>query len=974
MPSLKEKKIDSALKEGLTRGDFLKTMGVGLAALGGACDWRWPHAKAVPEINRQEGVTPGVARWYASTCGGCSASCGALVKVRDGRPIKLEGLKKHPLSEGGLCARGQATLLDLYDSGRLHEPMVKERKVSWAHWDQNVIEKLKELKNKKAPIRLVTQTMTSPSLKSAIEIFLAEYPSAKQVSYDPVSSSAILDAHQKTHGHRVLPHYLFAKAKTIVSFDADFLGTWISPVEFARNWAHNRVPKSDNPTMSWHAHFEPRMSLTGANADLRIPIKPSEEYGTVAALAVRVAKNLGISAPYILASATTVSREALDQTADALSKGKKESLVVSGSSDISVQILVNWMNSVLGNYGETLDIQKPSLVREGDDAAMEDFAREMIAGKISGVIFLGANPVYDHPQGKELGEALRHVALTVAIADRPDETASKCSYMAPLSHSLESWGDAEPIPGTITIVQPTIRPLFNSRASTETLLSIADKAQSAYDFLRSYWKTHIFPKQKNQHEFDTFWDSALESGLVSYTAPSLSQPRFSEASLSAVKPSRHMAPSGEFEFVSYPTINLYDGHQAFNPWLEELPDPITRVSWGNYVQFSPTDAKRLNIAEGRMVRVKNGKNSFEIPAQIQLGMPEGVVAVALGYGRAKANDIAANYPITKIKFFPVEEDALDTANAYPLLHSSSVSISALDRVSPLAKVQQYDFQKDPYLQQSRNVLKEETLEEYAKKAASGGASSDASSGNGLWSKHDYPGHKWAMSVDLSRCTGCAACVIACQSENNIPTVGKAEVRKSRDMYWIRIDRYYSGSATDAPENPTTAFQPMTCQQCDNAPCETVCPVEATTHSSEGINMQTYNRCVGTRYCENNCPYKVRRFNWFDYDRDDKVQDLVLNPDVTVRQRGVMEKCNFCYQRIREVEITSQIENRPLKDGEIQPACVQSCPTQALVFGDINDSNAQIATDAVASRAYRALEELGTKPSIYYQTKVRNVKA
>ncbi len=972
MPSLKEKKIDTALKTGLTRGDFLKTMGVGLAALGGACDWRWPHAKAVPEIDRPEGVTPGVARWQASTCGGCSASCGALVKIRDGRPIKMEGLKKHPLSQGGLCARGQATLLDLYDSGRLKDPLLSGKKVSWADWDKAVVAKMKSLRGKQ--VRLVTQTLPNPSLNAAIAEFLNANPSIKHVVYDPISSSSILDAHQKTHGKRVLPHYQFAKAKAIVGFDADFLGTWISPVEFASDWAKGRVPTSGSPKMSRHIHFEPRVSLTGSNADLRVPIKPSEEYSTVASVAIRLAKILGTVVPHVGEVSTTASSESLDQAAQILAQHKKEGLVVSGSSDLSVQILVNWMNSVLGNYGNTLDIQKPSLVRSGSETGMEEFVKEAISGRIAGVIFVEANPVYDHPLGEELAKALSKMEMVVSLSNRLDETASHAPFVAADSHPLESWGDAEPVPGVITIVQPAIRPLFNSRPAMETLLALAGKTQSAYDFVRAYWKSHVFPKQKSSHNFDHFWDASLESGVASYEAPSLSHTSFSSAALAEVKNSRPKVKEGDFEFVAYSPINLYDGHQAFNPWLEELPDPVTRVSWENYVQFSPADAKRLGIVEGRMVRVSSGKKSFEIPAQIQLGMPEGVVAAALGYGRITADDIAANYPITKIKFFPVKIATLHTANVYPFLNSSLVSVAAGEKIHPLAKIQRYDFQRDPYLQDKRHALREETLEEYAKNASGGGSSSGADSGDGLWDKHEYPGHKWAMSVDLNRCSGCAACVIACQAENNIPTVGKSEVRKSRDMYWIRIDRYYSGSETNAPQNPTVAFQPMTCQQCDNAPCETVCPVAATTHSSEGINMQTYNRCVGTRYCENNCPYKVRRFNWFDYDRDDAVQDLVLNPDVTVRQRGVMEKCNFCYQRIRDVEITTQIENRKIHDGEVQPACVQSCPTQALVFGDINDSNSQVASKAVSTRVYRALEELGVKPSIYYQTKVRNVKS
>ncbi len=960
----------------LQRRDFLSILGASFAALGlSACDLRAPKETVVPYLQEVEGYVPGVANWFASTCSGCSAACGILAKTREGRPIKLEGNPEHPLSQGGLCARGQAVVLDLYDSVRFKGPKVDDTAVSWENVDQTIKDALAEVSNREGAIRLLSSTVHSPTMARAIELFLEAYPGSRHIAYDSLSSSSILDAHYLTHGTRTLPWYRFDKAKVIVGFDADFLGTWISPVQFTRDWATGRTLGENHEWMSHHVQFEPRMSLTGSNADQRIRIRPSDMASMVAELARGVGVIQGKSIPAYIESipkSQMADAEIIGKVARELANEPGRGLVVCGSSDASVQAMINFINDALGNYGETLDLTRPSLQRQGDDGALQDLITEMNEGRVDALIMFGANPVYDQVSGKAFGEAMARVGTTVSLSDRSDETSAVAQIVCPDHHSLESWGDAHPRMGVYSLLQPMMGPLYETRAACESLLAWAGRDVSAYDFLREVWREKIHPLDPGHGSFEPFWIKSLQDGVCVIESEVVPAARYRNAKIA--EPTTAFSgdgADGQFELVVYPSVALADGRQANNPWLQELPDPISKVAWGNYASVSPEAAERLGAMEGRIVQLRAADLAIQVPLHVQPGMIDGVVAVALGYGRNVAGKVAANFPTQKM--FGIEKELLGGANAYPLLQTPHVSIQLIDGFDPLAKSQTYDIQTLPFLGTMRPQIQEIELEEIEHPTHDDHEEghSDLES---LWPEHEYPGHKWAMSIDLNKCTGCAACVVGCQAENNVPVVGKAEFRKNREMHWIRIDRYYSGSEEGPSPDPRTNFQPMLCQHCDNAPCETVCPVLATVHSSEGLNMQVYNRCVGTRYCANNCPYKVRRFNWFDYAHQDLVQNLVLNPDITIRTRGIMEKCSFCVQRIQDVKHQAALEGRVPDDNEIKPACAQSCPSQAIIFGDINNAESSVAKLRKDARSYAVIPEIGTGPAVSYLKKVRNEKA
>ncbi|MBI2193404.1 MAG: 4Fe-4S dicluster domain-containing protein [Planctomycetes bacterium] len=962
-------------RDGIRRRQFLEILASSFTAMSlSGCGFRPPKEKIIPYLEQPEDVLPGVAQGYASTCGCCPAACGMLVKCRDGRPIKLEGNPQHPLSHGGLCARGHAGLLDLYDSERLRGPLAHGLPSSWPLVDAEILRQLAGIREQNGPIRILSRTVTSPTLRQAIAEFSRVFPTTRHVTSDPVSSSAILEAHRRTHGERALPGYRFERAKVIVSFDADFLGTWISPVEFTRGWAQGRRLGLERSTVSWHVQCEARQSLTGGNADLRIPIRPSDLLAAVLDLGSRVARRLRFeSGEKLLASGepSAIPPETLDRIAERLVDHLGRSLVVSGSNDLDVQLAVNFINHLLNNYGNTLDLSQPSLQQEGNDEAWDALVSDMEEAKVSALILLDANPAYEHPRREAFRRGLAKVRLTLSLAPRKDETASLVGFVCPDHHFLESWGDAHPHLGVYSTAQPAVAPLFNTRAATESLLTWSGIPSTAYDFLRKYWRENLFPRQKRWEDFEAFWDNALHEGVTLIEEERLKPAAFNLQAMADLRPIRPPVAAGELELVVHPGIPLGDGRQANNPWLQELPDPITKVTWGNVASLSAASARSLGVVEGRIVEIAAGDRAVRLPVHIQPGMPPNVVAIALGYGRWAAGKIAANEPIRKM--LPIERESPGGEDLYPFLGTPSVRITPTGQMAALAKTQTYDYQAPPGNGRPRPLAREATPEQAVPEAGPQppGHSEDPAEGPALWPAHEYPGHRWAMAIDLNACTGCSACVVACQAENNIPVVGKAEIRKKRDMHWIRIDRYYSGSESNPEENPSVSFQPLLCQHCENAPCETVCPVLATLHSSEGLNMQVYNRCVGTRYCANNCPYKTRRFNWFDYAHNDLLQNLALNPDVTVRTRGIMEKCSFCAQRIAEAKARARSEGRRVVDGEVQPACVQSCPSAALVFGDIRDPRSRVARAATSGRAYALLSEVGTKPSITYLARVRD---
>jgi molybdopterin-containing oxidoreductase family iron-sulfur binding subunit len=960
------------------RRGFLKAAGFSLAgAVASGCE-RSPVQRAIPFLHQPEEVTPGRALWYASTCRACAAGCGVLVKARDGRPIKLEGNPEHPIGRGGLCAVGQASVLGLYDSYRYTGPRRNGQATTWAEIDRDLVTWLDAIRQARGAVRFLSDTITSPTLQAALDKFLAGFADARHVSYDALSSSAILDAHVRTHGRRVLPHYRFDRAAVIVGIDADFLGTWISPVEFAQAYRDGRLLEGDPPRCSYHVQVEGRLSITGTKADARVRIAPDEAGPVLEQLAVRFAARAGVAFE-AGGDPPPVDAAILDEVARRLWEARGASLVVAGSQDVAVQVLANFINHLLGNYGATIDLERPSRQRQGDDSALAQLIEELRAGSVAALFVAGANPAYDLPLGDEFPALLRKVGLVVSFAGAPDETSALAGFVCPDHHPLEAWSDAEPVTGWASVAQPAVNPLGNTRAIVESLSAWMGDARPAYDLVRQHWETTLLPRATEAATLQSFWDRTVHDGVASLQVPPAAAAPFDAA---AVKPlGRAETPQADALVLAlYAKVGILDGRHAHNPWLQELPDPISKVTWDNYASVSPVAAARLGVAEGDVVRLETADASgvtMSLPVWVQPGQHDRMVAVALGYGRVGTDRFAAVGPRWIGARPSVGENGLAGVSAAPFLvlrdgaldyDARRVRVTATGARTELASTQRHHSIIEPRRVSSagaRPVVRETTVDALA--ARSAGAAPERRHED-LWpDDHPVTGHKWGMVIDLSACTGCSACVVACQAENNTPVVGRDEVRRQREMHWLRIDRYF----TDAGGDVDVVHQPMMCQHCANASCETVCPVLATVHSDEGLSEQVYNRCVGTRYCANNCPYKVRRFNWFTYAHPDERENLVLNPDVVVRTRGVMEKCSLCVQRIQEAKIDAKRRGARVADGDAHTACEQSCPSRAIVFGDLNDAKSRIAALVKDGRYFRVLEELNERPNVGYLTVVRN---
>jgi molybdopterin-containing oxidoreductase family iron-sulfur binding subunit len=833
----------------VARRSFLKAAGFSFAAAAlSGCE-----RPAEQKIVRNAAATsvPGRAVYYASTCGACSAACGLLVKTTDGRPIKLEGNPDHPLSHGGLCAVGQASILGLYDSQRLRTPLSHGKETTWNQIDTEVIAALK----KGGAVRLLGATIHSPTTRRVIREFVSGFPDAKHIEYDALSCSAICDAYQQTHGARILPQYRLDRAQVIVSFDADFLGTWISPVQFTHDWRAGRTLAGKPPKLSLHVQVESRMSLTGAKADRRIVLSPNEIEESVAQLACAIAKKA--KQPLTIKSSNPIQPSVIDELADALWRNRGKSLIASGSDRVETQLLVNHINAFLENEGKTIDLQSPSNQRRGDDAAIAALRREIAEEKIAALFVQGANPLFDI---EGFSEVIKKVPLVVSFAGHLDETAKLAHLVCPEPHWLETWSDHEPVAGVVSIGQPAMNPIGQTRSMLESLCVWMGRPAAGYERVRETW---------TQQE----WDVTVERGFF------VAQPTTVVERKQEAVPLKWQSRPEEsaLKVVVYSSLTMLDGRGAHNAWLQELPDPITKCTWGNVASISPTTAKAQNLSAGDVLRIQTESGAtIEIPVHIQPGQHDDVIAIAVGFGREGTDRFSTIGP-QWLEGKPTVQRGNTIGVRVPMSwNGASVTVERTGERKPLACTQEHHTITSP-------IVQETTLQAYLDDPSAGSHESDAESS--LWSAdHNYPGCKWGMAIDMNACTGCSACVVACQVENNIPVVGRDEVVRQREMHWLRIDRYYSGPVDDK----RVAFQPMMCQHCDNAGCEAVCPVLATVHSSEGLNQQVYNRCVGTRYCANNCAFKVRRFNWFDYTHTDTLQNLVLNPDVTVRSRGVME--------------------------------------------------------------------------------------
>ena len=964
--------VQGATELRMDRGAFLKLVGFGVAgaALAGC---NKAAEKALPYLVQPEESIPGVSNYYATVCGGCSAGCGALAKTRDARPLKLEGNPSHPLNTGALCATGQASVLGVYDERRLKGPQIGGKEASWDDLDQALKADLAKLKSKGGKLRILSKTLLSPTVHGQIQALLAGHPGAKHVVYDALSSSAILEAHAQTHGRRALPHFKLDLADVIIGFEADFLGTWISPVEFAKAYQAGRRADSKTSRFSKHIQVEGGMTVTGGKADQRLTVKPSQ----IAQALAHLAKRLGAPAAWALGESPLEAKD-LDAMASQLNKAHGSSLVLCGSQDLQAQLITNWINNRLGNYGRTLDLARPSLQRQGDDQATAALVEEIKKGEVEALIVLNADPVYDLPNGAELAEALKKVPVTVSLAGGDDDTAALCKYRAPEPHWLESWSDAEPLLGTVGLIQPSLRPQHNTRQASESFATWAGGGKKdALALLQEHWKLHIAPKAAHGKPFAEFWDDSLKLGVVA-TGDAAAAGGFREPKVKA-------APAAEgLELAFFPRVSLLDGTHAINPWLQEMPDPISKIAWDQTVAVAPATARKLGLSQGDMISLAadGAQGTLTLPVHIQAGQQAETLSVPIGYGRPgtdRFHSVGPKWLLAKPVVEPGQRLGASVAAFQPVSlgltqwHRAQVTLKPTGENIELACTQLHQSLDVPdrlVPQGGKRVpiVQEFTLDEFRKGSAAERHEGKDGPGS-MYDEHEYPGHRWAMAVDMNACNGCSACVVACNVENNIPVVGRDEVRRAHEMHWIRIDRYYSEAEDGGLD---VVAQPMMCQHCGHAPCEPVCPVDATVHSSEGLNMQVYNRCVGTRYCANNCPYKVRRFNWFDYPALTGEESLALNPDVTVRSRGVMEKCNFCVQRVQEQKAEAKRRgDDTIKDGDIKTACQQTCPAEAIVFGDINDPASRVSRLAGDARAYKVLEELNVKPSVSYLGIVRN---
>ncbi len=946
---------ESEIKGKSSRRDFLKMLGfsVGTVALVSSC--QMPVRKAIPLLNQPEELIPGVPNFYASTFFDGNDFCSILVKTRESRPIKIEGNDLSSLTKGGTSARVQASVLNLYDDARLRAPRRGEADTSWEEIDRNLLIELKGHRDRNRKVVLLTSTIISPSTKEIIKEFTSVYPNVEWIQYDPVSYSAIRKAHEMNFGSAVIPGYDFSKAKTIVSFNADFLGNWLMPVAFTRQFSSGRNMTNGNKEMSRLYMYESRLSLTGSNADYRYAIRPSEEASVLMNLYNKIASATGNKTYSSPSTSADVSKAAAD-----LLKNKGKSLVVSGTNNYGIQMTVNAINQMLENYGNTLDLGRPINLKQGKEADMVRLVEEMNAGSVHGLLVYNVNPVYDYALSDEFVNGIKKVKTRVSFAETLDETAALCEYICTDSNYLESWNDAEPVKGHFSFQQPAVTTIFNTRQFQDSLLQWIDIKVDFSTYMEEYWKAMLSQHEESMDDFSGFWNKFKHDGVLEHPVGEASQPDFVSHELSANRP-----PLEGLEVVLYEKLGIGTGKYANNPWLQEMPDPITTATWDNYVQVSIAYAREHNLKYEDVVMV-NG--TFELPVIVQPGQPAGTVAIALGYGRTSAGKAGNNVG----------------KNAYPLMNFNGgycdVSGTPVTIEKIAGKTYELACTQTHHTMEDRPIARETTLPQYLADPGSGNEQHKFDDENNvtLYSKIDFDGIHWGMTIDLTTCTGCANCVIACQSENNVPVIGKDQIRKRRIMHWMRIDRYYSAEE----ESPDVYHMPVMCQHCDNAPCENVCPVAATNHSSEGLNQMAYNRCIGTRYCVNNCPYKVRRFNWyefvnndkFDYNLNSDLGKMVLNPDVIVRQRGVVEKCSLCIQRLQAGKLTAKMENRALVDGEVQTACSQSCPTGAIQFGNLKDNNSVVVRNNKEDRMYHLLERIHTLPSTSYLTMVRNREA
>ncbi|MEJ2422230.1 MAG: TAT-variant-translocated molybdopterin oxidoreductase [Acidobacteriota bacterium] len=957
-------------KDPVSRRRFLSLMGAS-AALAATVACQKPDEKTiVPYTKKPRDVIPGVANYYASTYQEGRVPYGVLIKTREGRPIHIDGNDEHPVFNGKTSLRAQAEVIGLYSPDRLRGPKMDGRPSNWKAANDRIISALKKASGSGKEVLLLTPAVISPTRRKVIEAFKSKVPNLRHVEWEPALSPTAEKAAESLYGKALTPVYHLEAANVILAAEADFLGAMESQVTSIAGYAARRRLKSPDEPISRLYAVEGAMSLTGTKADQRLRLRPSHAARFLFAVAGALHGRHGVAlpagfpagslAPFVLDDVVKqqkLGKSVVDAMVADLAREGKHSLVMAGPSlPAEAHVAAELINVMLGVEGTTVETAySPDPVPLASTAEVSKLASEMSAGKYGLAVFWDVNPLYALPGAEAFQSAMKKVPLNVRLGLEEDETAEACQIVLPVNHWMESWGDYEAAANLLSLQQPVIRPLYDTKPAEEILLawtqSLGGDVQTDYrKYLMARWQSEVYPKGTFA-DFDQFWTAAVHDGILRRNAQARPprSPRaaaFTEAAGKAAS-----EPSDALELLLAPDKRLWDGRYGNIGWLQELPEPVTKMSWENVLAFSPADAKKMDLSDGDLVKVAAGSGSVVLPALIQPGQAEGVVFTTLGYGRTPgsvASGVGANTFV------------LQGGEAHPFF-SEDAKVTATGDSKSLVRTQ-HQFR---LLGREEYITHLWSMDTYAKEAAKPKKKVNLAT---LYPKERFPNHKWGMVIDQSACVGCTACEIACQSENNIPVVGPDRVAKGRIMHWIRIDTYYKGD----PSAPEVFHQPMLCQQCDDAPCENVCPVAATMHDDEGLNVMVYNRCVGTRYCSNNCPYKVRRFNFFDYTSFIKDPlDLAFNPEVTVRPRGVMEKCTFCLQRIRNGEQVAKDQHRPVRDGEIRPACAVACPAEAIVFGDLKDENSRVSNRSESNRGYKVLEDLGVRPGITYLAELRN---
>ena len=913
----------------LNRRDFLKVLGASLALGGLTACIPQDQEKILPYSNAPEDLVPGKPMYFASAMPMDGYGLGVLVKSETGRPIKVDGNPRHPVSRGTSNMFMQASILDLYDPDRAQKSTKQGAVKTWQDFAT-------ELSAQNGPnLRILTGTVTSPSLADEIQSVLAKFPQAKWHQYSPTNLAG--SKLTQVFGQPVEVQYHLDKARVILSLDSDFLFSDRGSLLYSRDFGAGRKPDG---VMNRLYVVESSLTLTGSNADHRLAVRSADVESFARALASQLGVNAG-APPSSVPGQSWIAPLAAD-----LKAANGACLVIAGERQpAAVHAIAHAINQALGAVGRTLVYTNPVQAEPVDPmASLSQLVQDLNGGSVDTLLILEGNPAYTAPADIDFAAAISKARFSAYLGLYADETAALATWHVPAAHYLEMWGDLRAHDGTTSIIQPLIEPLYGGKSPHEVLAVLLGQPDAnGYDLVRQYWQGQL-----TVPNFDVTWKQALRDGYLPGTAfPAIAPPQVSSAVLSSAS----QAPAaGTLEIAFEPDPTIWDGQFTNNAWLQELPKPLTKLTWDNAVMVNLKTAQRLGLNENDVIQIKLGGRSLEAPVFIQPGQAEDSLALSLGYGRSKGGKVLEGAGF----------------NAYMIRTSTAPGFDTSVEVSKTGKTYDLVTTRDHQSMENRDLIREATLAEY--QAHPNFAQAGEGFQPSLYDPVKYTGHAWGMSINLSSCIGCNACVLACQSENNIPTVGKDQVNRSREMHWLRIDRYFQGS----PDAPSVAFEPVPCMQCEDAPCEPVCPVEATSHSSEGLNEMTYNRCVGTRYCSNNCPYKVRRFNFYKFQDFDTPQFKAMrNPDVSVRMRGVMEKCTYCVQRITSARIQSEISGQPIKDGDLRTACQQACPTNAIVFGDLNDTNSQVRKLKETPLNYALLGELNTKPRTTYLARVTN---